>query len=142
MEPKEVRTALKFYQAGYDKALVTMLVIGIVAVTALSLLVVTDPLKLYGVGTWTETHGGTLYDCESYSWDDTAKGCTEKWVTLSTKAHGHPTIFMVAIYGFFVAFAFVILSSIILNPRRATRSVAADLAIEKTLGLGEEEKKE
>ena len=62
MEPKEVRTALKFYQAGYDKALVTMLVIGILAVTALSLLVVTDPLKLYGVGTWTEARGATLYN--------------------------------------------------------------------------------
>ncbi len=109
MEPKEVKTALKFYESGYYKASVVFGTIGILAVVVLAALVVTDPLKLYGSGTHTDTN----------------------------KVYGHPLMDMLYIYGLVVLLSIVVLG-IVLSSRRAMCKVAAALAIKKTLGLDEE----
>jgi len=138
MEPKEVKIALKFYESAYYKASTVFGIIGILAVAVLATLVITDPLKLYGLGTYTTTDVDYLYDCDFYrSYDDAAMGCVGKWVTTGVKVYGHPMAIMVLVYGNAVAAAIAILG-IVLGPRRAARQVAAILAIKKTLGLNDE----
>ena len=148
MRPQEVKTALKFYRAGYDKASMTFGIAGMLAVVALAALMVTDPLGLYGFGTYTGSDGKFLFDCSFYQpnseieyGDYSAYGCVQEWVVTSTKMFGIPVLFMGFVYGVMIVATLTVLA-IVLSPRRATRALAANLAIEKTLGLLDEEEEE